>query len=71
MRANRDKGVKAKKRKREREREINEGEKKREEDEEKVGVCQPPYPIDRHVLNPFPPVDSLLAVRLSSAKIQR
>lgn len=38
---------------------------------ERVDVHQPPYPIDRHVLNPFPPVDSLLAVRLSSAKIQR
>lgn len=49
------------------------GHREREESETKreLAPATQPLPINRHIPNPFPPVDSLLAVHLSSAKIQR
>ena len=47
------------------------GEREESETKRELAPTIQPLPINRHIPNPFPPVDSLLAVHLSSAKIQR
>lgn len=50
---------------------VGHGERGESETKRELAPATQPLPINRHIPNPFPPVDSLLAVHLSSAKIQR